>query len=54
MKMREATKQLVESCLFMPFNVLYHNHCLYIYDFVVDETLRGKGMGQAFLKKIQI
>lgn len=38
----------------MPFNVLYHNHCLYICDFVVDETLRGKGIGQAFLKKIQI
>lgn len=36
------------------FNVLYHNHCLYICDFVVDETLRGKGIGQAFLKKIQI
>lgn len=38
----------------MPFNVLYHNHCLYICDFVVDETLRGKSIGQAFLKKIQI
>lgn len=49
MKMREATKQLVESC-----PLLYHNHCLYICDFVVDEALRGKGIGQAFLKKIQI
>lgn len=35
----------------MPFNVLYHNHCLYICDFVVDEALRGKGVGQSFLKK---
>ncbi len=42
------------ACGVMPFNVLYHNHCLYICDFVVDETLRGKGIGQAFLKKIQI
>lgn len=42
------------ACGVMPFNVLYHNHCLYICDFVVDKTLRGKGIGQAFLKKIQI
>ncbi|EAI8675273.1 GNAT family N-acetyltransferase [Campylobacter coli] len=42
------------ACGVMPFNVLYHNHCLYICDFVVDEALRGKGIGQAFLKKIQI
>ncbi|AXL45480.1 acetyltransferase [Campylobacter jejuni] len=39
------------ACGVMPFNVLYHNHCLYICDFVVDEALRGKGIGQAFLKK---
>ncbi|KQI19219.1 acetyltransferase [Campylobacter coli CVM 41953] len=42
------------ACGVMPFNILYHNYCLYICDFVVDETLRGKGIGQAFLKKIQI
>lgn len=51
MKMREATKQLVESCPLMYFIIIY---CLYICDFVVDEALRGKGIGQAFLKKIQI
>lgn len=37
----------------MPFNMLYHNHCLYICDFVVDEALRGKGVGQSFLKKFK-
>lgn len=37
----------------MPFNVLYHNHCLYICDFVVDEKPRSKGVGRAFLEKIQ-
>lgn len=42
------------TCGVMPFNVLYHNHCLYICDFIIDETLKGKGMDQAFLKKIQI
>ncbi|HHF3715587.1 TPA: GNAT family N-acetyltransferase [Campylobacter jejuni] len=42
------------ACGIMSFNIPYHNHCLYICDFVVDEALRGKGIGQAFLKKIQI
>lgn len=46
--MREITKQLVELYLLMYFIIIY---CLYICDFVIDETLRGKGMGQAFLKK---
>lgn len=48
MKMREATKQLVESCLLIYLN---HNHCLYICDFVVDETLRGKSIGSSFFDK---
>lgn len=41
------------ACGVMPFNVLYHNHCLYICDFVVDEALRGKGVGQSFFKKFK-
>lgn len=39
-------------CGVMPFNVLYHDHCLYICDFIVDENIRSKGLGQAFLQEV--
>lgn len=39
------------ACGVMPFNVLYHNHCLYICDFVVDETLTRKKYRSSFFRK---
>lgn len=49
----EVEGKFQAACGVMPFNVLYHSHCLYICDFVVDEKLRSKGVGRAFLEKIQ-
>lgn len=46
----ENERNYKAACGVIPFNLLYHNHCLYIRDFVIDETLREKGIGQAFLK----
>ncbi len=37
------------ACGVMPFNVLYHNHCLYICDFVVDEAPKRQRRGSIFL-----
>ncbi|KDA17289.1 acetyltransferase [Campylobacter jejuni] len=39
------------ACGVMSFNIPYHNHCLYICDFVVDETLKEKGIGLSFFDK---
>ncbi|PZT47573.1 GNAT family N-acetyltransferase [Helicobacter valdiviensis] len=44
--------KFVALCGTMPFNVLYRENCLYICDFVVDENLRGQGIGEACLLQI--
>lgn len=40
-------------CGVLPFFVLYHNDCLFVADFVVDDALRGKGLGQKFFKRVE-
>lgn len=45
--------EFIALCGVMPFNVLYHEACLYICDFVVDENLRGKGVGARCLKELE-
>ncbi len=42
--------QIIGLLGFMSFFVLYHNKCLYLCDFVIDESLRGKGLGEKALK----
>lgn len=45
--------KLAGLCGVMPFFTLYHSDCLYICDFVVDEDLRGKGLGERFLSEVE-
>ncbi|CAM2962923.1 GNAT family N-acetyltransferase [Helicobacter burdigaliensis] len=45
--------EFVALCGVMPFNVFYRDNCLYVCDFVVKEELRGKGIGERFLKEIE-
>lgn len=45
--------RLAGLCGVMPFFVLYHSDCLYICDLVIDEALRGKGLGEKFLSEVE-
>ncbi|WP_258436302.1 GNAT family N-acetyltransferase [Helicobacter monodelphidis] len=45
--------EYIGMCGVMPFEVLYHTQCLYICDFVITDTLRGKGFGAISLSLIE-
>lgn len=45
--------ELIGLCGVMPFFTLYHKHCLYICDFVIDEALRTKGYGTQCFELIE-
>lgn len=45
--------KLAGLCGVMPFFTLYHSDCLYVCDFIVDEDLRGKGLGERFLNEVE-
>lgn len=45
--------ELVGLCGFMPSYLLYHKQCLFISDFVVAATMRGRGYGRKMLLAIE-
>lgn len=45
--------RMMGFCGVMPMPTLYYDHCLWICDLVVDESLRSKGIGEKFLVAIE-